>query len=87
VALPPLFGIGPDHQDAGVARQEGLDEPDVGGGDRLSMPQSVWWMTTNSRVPSSQLEIMSDRSASSVARPPALRTTCAPISSPRNFAG
>src|SRR4029453_6115318 len=33
----------------------------------LPMPQSVLWITRNSRVPSSQLEISNDRTASSVA--------------------
>src|SRR5512132_1546520 len=54
----------------------------------FDMPQSVWWITRNSRVPSSQLEISNDRTASSVALPPALRITCAsPMSSPRALAG
>src|SRR4030095_11043572 len=39
----------------------------------FAMPQSVWWITRNSRVPSSQLEISNDRTASSVALPPGLR--------------
>src|SRR5215204_1302353 len=53
----------------------------------FSMPQSVWWITRNSRVRSSQLEISKDRTASSVALPPALRITWAsPMESPRAFA-
>src|SRR5262245_50771391 len=45
-------------------------------------------MTNHSRVPSSLYEITSDRIASSLARPPALRMTCAsPSLSPANFAG
>ncbi len=52
------------------------------------IPESVWWITSNSRVPSSQLLINSERIASSVTLPPALRITWAsPISSPRNRAG
>ncbi len=39
------------------------------------MPQSVWAITTASRVPSSQCEITSERKASSVTSPPALRIT------------
>src|ERR1700704_3656749 len=42
-------------------------------------------MTMNSCVPSRWCEIMSDRSASSVAIPPALRIMCAsPVFSPQN---
>src|SRR5882724_7047420 len=42
-------------------------------------------MTMNSRVPSRWCEIMSDRSASSVAIPPALRIMCAsPVFRPQN---
>ena len=53
-----------------------------------SMPQSVWWTTNHSRVPSSLWEITSERSASSLARPPALRITCAsPSASPASLAG
>ena len=52
------------------------------------MPQSVWWMTANSFVPSRRDEITSERSASSEARPPALRIMWAsPISSPSAFSG
>src|SRR6185437_13962519 len=54
----------------------------------VSMPHSVWWMTANSVVPSSRDEITSERSASSEARPPALRIMWAsPISSPSAFSG
>jgi len=54
----------------------------------VPIPQSVWWITMHSRVPSSCVEMTIDRSASSLARPPALRTTCAsPTSSPRNLDG
>ena len=42
-----------------------------------SMPQFVWWTTNHSRVPSSLYEMTSDRIASSLARPPALRITWA----------
>src|SRR6266446_4462762 len=42
-----------------------------------SIPQLVWWMTNHSRVPRSLYEITSERMASSLARPPALRMTCA----------
>src|SRR5215468_6943285 len=45
-------------------------------------------MTNHSRVPSSLYEMTSDRIASSLARPPALRITCAsPSTSPANLAG
>src|SRR5512141_1504961 len=45
-------------------------------------------MTNHSRVPSSLWEITSDRIASSLARPPALRMTCAsPSARPAYFAG
>jgi hypothetical protein len=55
---------------------------------KVSMPQSVWWITNHSRVPSSLCEITSERIASSLARPPALRITCAsPSASPANLAG
>lgn len=37
---------------------------------KVSIPQSVWWMTTNSLVPRSFEEMMSERMASSQARPP-----------------
>ena len=36
-----------------------------------SIPQSVWWMTNHSAVPSSLYEMTSERIASSLARPPA----------------
>src|SRR5215472_10675386 len=53
-----------------------------------SIPQSVWWMTNHSRVPSSLYEITSDRMASSLARPPAFRITWAsPSVRPAYFAG
>jgi hypothetical protein len=56
--------------------------------ENVSIPQSVWCTTANSRVPSSRDEMISDRIASSDARPPALRMTCAsPSDNPRNFAG
>ncbi len=42
-----------------------------------SIPQPVWWMTIHSRVPSSLHEITSERIASLLARPPALRRICA----------
>ena len=42
-----------------------------------SMPQLVWWQTNHSVVPSSLCEMTKLRMASSVARPPALRMTCA----------
>ena len=42
-----------------------------------SMPQFVWWMTNHSAVPSSLWEMTSERIASSLARPPALRMTWA----------
>jgi hypothetical protein len=55
---------------------------------KVSIPQSVWWMTAYSCVPRRRLEMMSERSASSDARPPAFRITCAsPISMPRNDSG
>jgi hypothetical protein len=41
------------------------------------MPQSLWWITATSRVPSSRCETTSDRITSSVTAPPALRITCA----------
>ena len=47
----------------------------------VSMPQSVWWMSTISRVPSRRCEIASERISSSVTTPPALRITCASPSS------
>ena len=43
------------------------------------MPQLVWWMTNHSLVPSSLKEITRERIASSLARPPALRITCAGV--------
>jgi hypothetical protein len=43
----------------------------------VSIPQSVWWMRTISRVPSRRWEIASERISSSVTTPPALRMTCA----------
>jgi hypothetical protein len=54
----------------------------------LSMPQSVWWMTNHSAVPSSLGEMTSDRTASPLARPPALRITWAsPSASLAKLAG
>ena len=41
------------------------------------MPQSVWWISITSRVPSRRWEIASERITSSVMTPPALRSTCA----------
>ena len=41
------------------------------------MPQSVWWISITSRVPSRRCEIASERITSSVTTPPALRSTCA----------
>src|SRR5215510_5018711 len=56
--------------------------------ENVSMPQLVWWMTNHSLVPSSLCEITSERMASSVARPPALRITWAsPSASPAYLAG
>ena len=53
-----------------------------------SMPQFVWWMTNHSRVPSSLYEMTSERIASSLARPPALRMTWAsPSARPAYLAG
>ena len=53
-----------------------------------SIPQSVWWMTNHSAVPSSLYEMTSERIASSLARPPALRMTWAsPSSRPAYLAG
>ena len=53
-----------------------------------SMPQFVWWMTNHSRVPRSLYDMTSERSASSLARPPAFRMTCAsPSRRPASFAG
>src|SRR6266852_478169 len=50
----------------------------------VSMPQSVWWIRMTSSVPSSRCEIVSERIASVVATPPALRKTWAsPSWSPR----
>src|SRR5215467_15306226 len=56
--------------------------------EKVSMPQLLWWMTNHSLVPSSLCEITSERMASSVARPPALRITWAsPSASPAYLAG
>src|SRR5262249_31124223 len=56
--------------------------------ENVSIPQLVWWMTNHSLVPSSLCEITSERMASSVARPPALRITWAsPSASPAYLAG
>ncbi len=43
----------------------------------VSMPHSVWWISTISVVPRSRWLIASERIASSVTAPPALRITCA----------
>ena len=56
--------------------------------ENVSIPQSVWCRSTISSVPSSRWLIASERIASSVATPPALRMTWAsPSSRPRIFAG
>ena len=53
---------------------------------RASLP--VWCTTNHSAVPRSLYEMTSDRMASSVARPPALRMTCAsPSARPAYLAG
>ena len=53
-----------------------------------SMPQSLWCTTKYSSVPSSLCEITSERIASSLARPPALRITWAsPSARPAYLAG
>jgi hypothetical protein len=44
-------------------------------------------MTNHSRVPSSLCEMIKDRIASSVARPPALRMTCVAFRKSRIFRG
>jgi len=50
------------------------------------MPQSVWWITAYSLVPSRWLEMISERRASSDARLPALRMTWAsPTSGPQEL--
>ena len=55
---------------------------------KVSIPQSVWWITSTSRVPSSFCEMIRDRRALSSARPPAFRITCAsPIPNPRKAPG
>lgn len=46
---------------------------------KSSMPQPVWCTTNHSLVPSSLCEMTRERMASSVARPPALRMTCASL--------
>src|SRR5215204_628543 len=52
--------------------------------EKVSIPQSVWWIRMISRVPSIRWEIARDRISSSVMTPPAFRITCAsPSSSPR----
>ena len=43
----------------------------------VCMPQSVWWISITSRVPSRRWETASERITSSVMTPPALRSTCA----------
>src|SRR3954454_5086708 len=54
----------------------------------VSIPQSVWWRSTISSVPSACCEIASERIVSSVTTPPALRITWAsPSSSPRTRVG
>ena len=54
----------------------------------VTMPQSVWWMRTISSVPRSRWLMTSERMASSLATPPALRMTCAsPSSRPSTLAG
>src|SRR5262245_29233016 len=55
---------------------------------KSSIPQFVWWMTNHARVPRSLYEMTSDRMASSLARPPALRITWAsPSARPAYLAG
>ena len=44
---------------------------------KVNMPQSVWWMSMISRVPSRRCEMVRDRIASSVTTPPAFRMTWA----------
>ena len=52
------------------------------------MPQSVWWIRMISVVPSRRWEITSERMASSLITPPALRMTWAsPSSKPSTLAG
>ena len=75
-----------------LAERGGLEAVREEAGDHVvreeSMPQSVWWMTNHSLVPSSLYEITRERIASSDALPPALRITCAsPSLSPAYFAG
>jgi hypothetical protein len=50
------------------------------------MPQSVWWMTITSRVPSRRWDTASERITSSVITPPALRRTWASPSPRRSIA-
>jgi hypothetical protein len=55
---------------------------------KVSMPQSVWWTSMISVVPSSRCEMASDRMTSSLMTPPALRMTWAsPEASPRIACG
>ena len=44
---------------------------------KVTIPQSVWWMRMISVVPSRRWLIVSERMASSVTTPPALRMTWA----------
>ena len=83
--------------DVGVEVGEGLRRPRPGlrpvsswidalnsSSVNVSIPQSVWWISTISFVPSSRWLIASERISSSVTTPPALRITCdSPSSSPR----
>src|SRR5262245_5116476 len=56
--------------------------------EKSSIPQPVWWISTISSVPSSRWLMTSERIASSVTTPPALRMTWAsPGSRPRARAG
>src|SRR5262244_663561 len=85
---PPCLGL--DHalpSKFAVARLSSSKVPMISS-ENVSMPQLVWWMTNHSLVPSSLCEITSERMASSVARPPALRITWAsPSASPAYLAG
>src|ERR687893_1578384 len=56
--------------------------------EKVARPQSVWWRSMISSVPSRRWEMESERIASSVIAPPALRITWAsPSSSPSARAG
>jgi hypothetical protein len=51
----------------------------INASEKNSMPQLVWCTTNHSFVPSNLWLMTRDRMASSVARPPALRITCASL--------